>query len=141
MARRNRHFCHWLQFRRGFDVKCLSGPCFAVNGAMMGGHLDLTGMAGSIPGGREAEILPPDTQLFYAAGVRQIGTNENLMGFASIREFFAQVALVTPEQFEEWNKAWRVAVASGSQESLLAFICRERGIAEDLFLQQLAQSL
>src|SRR5271165_2822922 len=63
------------------------------------------------------------------------------MGFASIKEFFAQVALITPEQFEEWNKAWRVAAENGSQESLLSFICRERGIAEDVFLQQLATAL
>ncbi|MDB6068071.1 MAG: type secretion system protein [Pedosphaera sp.] len=63
------------------------------------------------------------------------------MGFASIREFFAQVALVTPEQYEELSKAWRVAAENGSQESLLAFLCRERGIAEDVFLQQLAQAL
>src|SRR5260370_37027894 len=63
------------------------------------------------------------------------------MGFATIRESFAQVALATPEQYEEWSKAWRVAVENGSQESLLAFLCRERGIAEDVFLQQLAQAL
>ncbi len=63
------------------------------------------------------------------------------MSFASIRDFFAQAALVTPEQFEEWNKAWRVAVSNGSQEPLLAFICRERGVAEDAFLQQMAQAL
>src|SRR5581483_1919963 len=63
------------------------------------------------------------------------------MGFASVKEFFAQVALVTPEQFEEWNKAWRVAAESGSQDSLLAFICRERGLAEDVFLQQLGKAL
>src|SRR3984885_1158116 len=63
------------------------------------------------------------------------------MAFASIRDFFAQVAMVTPDQFEEWNKAWRVAAENGSQESLLAFICRERGVAEDVFLQQLATAL
>ncbi len=63
------------------------------------------------------------------------------MGFASVKEFIAQIALVTPEQFEEWSKAWRVAVENGSQESLLGFICRERGIAEDVFLQQLAAAL
>ncbi len=51
------------------------------------------------------------------------------------------MGLATPEQFDEWNKAWKVAVASGSQETLLAFICRERGLAEDVFLQQLAQAL
>src|SRR5579862_9237285 len=68
-------------------------------------------------------------------------TSEHLMGFASVKEFIAQIALVTPEQFEEWSKAWRVAVENGSQESLLGFICRERGIAEDVFLQQLAGAL
>ena len=51
------------------------------------------------------------------------------------------MGLATPEQFDEWHKAWKVAVASGSQETLLAFICRERGLAEDAFLQQLAQAL
>jgi type II secretion system protein E len=68
-------------------------------------------------------------------------TSEHLMGFASVKEFIAQIALVTPEQFEEWSKAWRVAVENGSQESLLGFICRERGVAEDVFLQQLAAAL
>jgi len=63
------------------------------------------------------------------------------MGFATIKDFIAQIALVTPDQFDEWNKAWRLAVQGGSQESLLAFICREKGIAEDLFLQQLAAAL
>ena len=63
------------------------------------------------------------------------------MAFSSIKDFFAQVALVTPDQFDEWNKAWRVAADNGSNESLLAFICRERGVAEDIFLQQLADAL
>jgi type II secretion system protein E len=47
----------------------------------------------------------------------------------------------TAERLQEWTKAWRVAVENGSQESLLTFICRERGVAEDVFLQQLAQAL
>src|SRR5712671_1573777 len=63
------------------------------------------------------------------------------MAFVSLKQFLGQMALATPEQFDEWSKAWRIAVESGSQESLLAFICRERGLAEDLFLQQLAQAL
>ncbi len=63
------------------------------------------------------------------------------MAFLSLKEFFARMGLVTPEQFDEHGKAWRVAVENGSQESLLAFICRERGIAEDVFLQKLAQAL
>jgi len=63
------------------------------------------------------------------------------MAFLSLKQFLAQMGLATSEQFDEWNKAWKVAVTSGSQETLLAFICRERGLAEDLFLQQLAQAL
>src|SRR5258705_13925639 len=63
------------------------------------------------------------------------------MAFISLKEFLGSMQLATPEQFDEWNKAWRLAVEGGSQESLLAFICRERGLAEDVFLQQLAQAL
>jgi type II secretion system protein E len=63
------------------------------------------------------------------------------MAFVSIKNLLAQNALATPEQFDEWNKAWRVAVENGSQESLIAFICREKGVSEDAFLQQLANVL
>jgi general secretion pathway protein E/type IV pilus assembly protein PilB len=63
------------------------------------------------------------------------------MAFVSLKQFFALLGLVTPEQFDEHGKAWRVAAESGSQESLLAFICRERGLAEDVFLQKLGQAL
>jgi type II secretion system protein E len=63
------------------------------------------------------------------------------MAFESIKDFVAQVAKITPDQFDEWYKAWRIAVENGSQDSLLAFVCREKGVAEDTFLQQLAQAL
>src|SRR5258706_960451 len=63
------------------------------------------------------------------------------MAFVSLKQFLGQMGLATPEQFDEWSKAWQVAVLSGSQESLLAFICRERGLSEELFLQQLAKVL
>jgi type II secretion system protein E len=63
------------------------------------------------------------------------------MAFVSLKDFFARLGLVTPEQFEEHGKAWRVAVENGSQETLLAFICRERGMAEDVFLQKLSLAL
>src|SRR2546427_9007134 len=63
------------------------------------------------------------------------------MAFISLKQFLGRMDFVTPEQFDECNKAWRVAIESGSQESLLAFICRERGLAEDVFLQQLAKAL
>src|SRR5437660_1026793 len=63
------------------------------------------------------------------------------MAFVSLKEFLGRMGLATPDQVDEWNKAWRVAIESGSQESLLGFICRERGLAEDVFLQQLARAL
>ena len=63
------------------------------------------------------------------------------MAFISIRAFLARMGLATAEQFEEYGKAWRVAVEGGSQESLIAFICREKGLSEDVFLQKLAQAL
>src|SRR5438309_3161507 len=63
------------------------------------------------------------------------------MAFVSLKEFVGRMGLSTAEQFDEWSKAWRIAVESGSQESLLGFICRERGLAEETFLQQLAQAL
>ncbi len=63
------------------------------------------------------------------------------MAFVSIKNFVAQAAQTTPGQFDEWAKAWRVAVENGSQEPLLAFCSRERGLSEELFMQQLAAAL
>jgi type II secretion system protein E len=63
------------------------------------------------------------------------------MAFASIKSVFESAGLVTGDQFDEWLKAWRVAVDSGSAESQLAFLCRERGIGEEQVLQKLAQAL
>jgi len=63
------------------------------------------------------------------------------MAFISLKGFLSLTGLATTAQFEEWSKAWRVAVESGSQESLLAFICRERGMSEEVFLQTLAKGL
>src|SRR5882762_1105232 len=63
------------------------------------------------------------------------------MAFTSLKDFLARMGVGTSEQFEEWGKAWRVAVQNGSQESLLSFICRERGLTEEAFLQQLATAL
>ena len=63
------------------------------------------------------------------------------MAFISLKQFLAQLGLATPDQVIEWTKAWKIAIESGSQETLLGFICRERGITEENFLQQLASAL
>jgi type II secretion system protein E len=63
------------------------------------------------------------------------------MGFSSVKNLVATVAETTSGQFDDWQKAWRMAADNGSAESLLSFIARERGLAEDIFLQRLAKSL
>ncbi len=63
------------------------------------------------------------------------------MPFTSVKNLFATVVGATPTEIGDLRKAWQVAAENGSQEPLLAFICRERGIAEDVFLQRLAAAL
>ena len=63
------------------------------------------------------------------------------MAFISLKDFLSRMGLASGEQFDECSKAWKLAVQGGSQESLLGFICRERGMSEDAFLQKLAQAL
>src|SRR5436190_7458262 len=60
------------------------------------------------------------------------------MSHIALKNILSTAALASPEQFETWQKAWRVAVTNGSQESLLEFVSRESGISEEAFLQQLA---
>lgn len=59
------------------------------------------------------------------------------MAFQSIKTLMAEADLLTPAQFDQWQKDWQVAVENGSQDSLIAFLSRERGITEELFLEKL----
>ena len=63
------------------------------------------------------------------------------MALNSVKDLFATVVGVAPNEIGELRKAWQVAVDNGSPESLLTFIGRERGVAEDVFLQRLAAAL
>jgi type II secretion system protein E len=63
------------------------------------------------------------------------------MAFASIKNVLAQAALARPDQFEAWQKAWKITVQSGSQDSFVMFVSRECGMSEEAFLQKLAQAL
>ena len=63
------------------------------------------------------------------------------MAFNSVKNLFASVVGVEPAQFDELRKAWQVAADNGSQDSFLTFLCRERGMAEDVFLHKLAEAL
>ena len=60
------------------------------------------------------------------------------MALPSLKEIVARATNAPPEKFDDWQKSWRLAVASGGQDTLLEFICREVGVSEDTFLQQLA---
>ena len=62
------------------------------------------------------------------------------MPFISVKDIFAQGGLASHDQFDEWSRAWRVAAESGSQERILAFFSRERGLSEEAFLRQLAHA-
>ena len=64
-----------------------------------------------------------------------------IMAIVSIKTLMDRNKLATPRQFDDWNKAWRVALEGGSQETLLSFIAREKGNTEDAFLQELAKAL
>jgi type II secretion system protein E len=63
------------------------------------------------------------------------------MAFSSVKNLVASVAEASPDQFDGWRKAWRTASDGGSTETLLTFIARERGVAEDIFVQRLAAKL
>ncbi len=63
------------------------------------------------------------------------------MAFNSVRNLVATVAEASPAQFDDWRKSLRAAVDSGSAEPLLTFVARERGVAEDIFMQRLAAAL
>jgi type II secretion system protein E len=63
------------------------------------------------------------------------------MAFSPVKNLIATVADATPVQFEDWRTSWRSTVDAGSTEPLLTFVARERGIAEDVFVQKLAAAL
>jgi type II secretion system protein E len=63
------------------------------------------------------------------------------MGLKSIKSILSEAGLANAEQFVNWSKAWRTAVEGGSQESLFAFMAREGGMSEEIFLQKLATIL
>ena len=56
------------------------------------------------------------------------------MALISIKNILAEADLATPVEFSDLTKEWRVATESGSEEPLLAFFAREKGLTEDLFL-------
>jgi type II secretion system protein E len=77
----------------------------------------------------------------YFSAFLEAVENHMAAPFLSIKTLLDQAALVTPEQFETWSSQWRTAVDGGSDDSLLAFFSREKGITEETFLKGLAKAL
>ena len=63
------------------------------------------------------------------------------MSQVSLKSLVADAAATAPENFDAWFKAWQVATANGSADTLLEFISREAGLTEEQFLQKLAAKL
>ncbi len=63
------------------------------------------------------------------------------MAIASIQEVFSTAGLVDSNQFGEWRRRWKVATENGSDESLLDFFRREKGLSEEIFKKRLAEAL
>src|SRR3954463_1922609 len=63
------------------------------------------------------------------------------MAYVSLKHLLAQAAMASPDRLEEWQKAWRMSVASGGQDTLFEFICRESGVSEENFLIALGRVL
>src|SRR5581483_9645988 len=63
------------------------------------------------------------------------------MPFSSAKNLIASVADASPQQLDDLRATWRTAVAAGSAEPFLTFVARERGLAEDVFVQKLANAI
>lgn len=62
------------------------------------------------------------------------------MGYLSIRKALADADLATPTQFRDWRDRWMTAVDNGSEDRFIDFARKEKGVAEEAFLQKLAEA-
>ena len=63
------------------------------------------------------------------------------MALTSIKQILADADLASPGEFKEWTKEWRTAAENGSEEPLLGFFAREKGLTEETFLERLAEAM
>lgn len=60
------------------------------------------------------------------------------MAIRSVKEVLAAAGIAAPGHFDERCRSWRTSRENGNTETLLAFLGREAGLAEDAALQRLA---
>lgn len=63
------------------------------------------------------------------------------MALTSIKQILADADLASPGEFKEWTREWRTAAENGSEEPLLGFFAREKGLTEETFLERLAKAM
>ncbi len=63
------------------------------------------------------------------------------MAYQPITAVLTDTKIAGTEELDAFRKTWRVAVDGGSQESLMEFMAREKGVSEETFLQHLAAAL
>jgi type II secretion system protein E len=63
------------------------------------------------------------------------------MGYQPITTILAESGLATAEELTHFRDTWRIAAESGSTETLLEFMAREKGVSDEAFLKHLAQVL
>jgi type II secretion system protein E len=63
------------------------------------------------------------------------------MALTSIKQILADADLASPGEFTDWTKEWRTAAENGSDEPLLGFFAREKGLTEEVFLERLAKAM
>ena len=63
------------------------------------------------------------------------------MALTSIKQILADADLASPGEFSDWTKEWRTAAENGSDEPLLRFFAREKGLTEEVFLERLAKAM
>ena len=61
------------------------------------------------------------------------------MAFTTFKSFCVTAGLATAGKYDEWHRAWHVAAEDGASESWPGFLCREAGMAEDVFLGKLSE--
>jgi len=63
------------------------------------------------------------------------------MATTSLINLFEESDLASREEFSLWLKSWKASIDSGATDSMLSFFAREKGVAEDQYLDKVAKAI
>lgn len=63
------------------------------------------------------------------------------MAITSLINLFEESDLASREEFSLWLKSWKASIDSGATDSMLSFFAREKGVAEDQYLDKVAKAI